>query len=51
MAKPYNEGERRISLIVHEKLGMTVGLVEKLATNDRVSLNTPNVCLFVLRPE
>ena len=38
MAMPYNDGKRRISLIVHEKLGMTPGLMKKLASNERVRI-------------
>jgi magnesium-transporting ATPase (P-type) len=38
MLIPYNEGERRVSLIVHEKLGMTPGLLKKLATDARTGI-------------
>jgi hypothetical protein len=38
MLEPYNEGERRESLIVHEKLGLTAGLLKKLATDARTGI-------------
>lgn len=38
MLEPYNEGERRESLVIQEKLGMTTGLLKKLATDARTGI-------------